>query len=347
MNKLNFEIIEFYITNVCNFNCDNCNRLNNYHFSGHQRWADYQEVYYQWSQRIDFENITILGGEPTLNPDLDQWIIGLHKLWPSAKIEILSNGSRLKYWYDRGLFDLLAETQSDLAITLHNRQRRQSVISEVSSYMLDPVLAIDPNMLVLWADSYQNVKDPTWPDCSTYADFLKLPEHIKQECIDIHKIGFSDFLNDTGIVRLTDSRRFKVKISYAEDFYTAPLKYAGHDKFAVYHSDPTAAHDVCHSKWCTHMIKGKIYKCHHVALLPEFAQQFDVDMTEQQQELLLQYQPLTVDQDCGSMEKFLQEHVRNPIPQCSLCPSKLETVHLEASTNKPKIKKKVFAITPI
>lgn len=338
--------MEFYITNVCNFNCDNCNRLNNYYFSGHEKWGEYLEVYRQWSDKIDFENITILGGEPTLNPDLKKWIAGLHQLWPAAKITILTNGSNLKYWHQRGLFDLLAETQAGLEITLHNRHRRAELIREVESYLTNPGRIMEPSLIVNWANSYRNVKDPSWPECDTYSDFVALPGHIKKECVNVHKIRFQDFLADAGIVRITDSRNINVKITYAEDFTTAPLRYAGDNQFAVYNSDPVVAHDICISKWCTHMIKGKIYKCHHVALLPEFAKQFDVIMTDAQRDLMNQYQPLSVTDNDNVTAAFL-DALPNAIPQCQLCPSRLETVHLESSTKKPKIKKRVVDIKPV
>ena len=88
------------------------------------------------------------------------------------------------------------------------------------------------------------------------------------------------------------------------------------------------------------MIKGKMYKCHHVALLPEFAKQYDVVMNEDQKRLLEQYQPLTVDTSIEKLERSLKD-LKNVIPQCSLCPSKLESVLLKSSTNKIKIKKKM------
>ena len=56
--------VEFYITNVCNLNCTNCNRFNNYAFAGHQRWADNKEFYQQWAEILDVQEISILGGEP-------------------------------------------------------------------------------------------------------------------------------------------------------------------------------------------------------------------------------------------------------------------------------------------
>ena len=36
--------------------------------------------------------------------------------------------------------------------------------------------------------SYDAVKDSTWPDVSTIEDFERLPERIKQECIEVHKL---------------------------------------------------------------------------------------------------------------------------------------------------------------
>jgi organic radical activating enzyme len=343
MQKIIKDKIEFYITNVCNFNCDNCNRLNNYYFSGHDLWADYQEIYQKWSQVVEFKAITILGGEPTLNPTLIEWIVGLRKLWPNAVIDVVTNGTRLEYWFDRGLFNTLAETNTKLNICLHNRSRHREFLIEIQKYLINPVKKWKLDSLKHWPKAYSQVKDPSWPECKTYQDFENLPAEIKQECIDIHQIGIDDYLNNTAAVEFVDKRNICVSVSYYEDFFTAPLKYTGNNQFAVYNSNPLESHNVCISKHCTHMMKGKIYKCHHVALLPQFANQFDVLMSEDQQSLIGQYQPLTVDTHPNDLEKSLQD-LKNFIPQCSLCPSKLDSIALQSTTDKPKVKKKVFQI---
>lgn len=36
--------------------------------------------------------------------------------------------------------------------------------------------------------SYNNVRDPAWPDVSTVAEFDALPEHIRDECKNIHRL---------------------------------------------------------------------------------------------------------------------------------------------------------------
>ncbi len=90
-----FPVVEFYITNVCNLTCRGCNRFNDKKFKGHQYWDDHAEEYEAWSKRLDIPRITIIGGEPTLNPDLEKWAMNLRRLWPNAVIMIQTNGT---YW---------------------------------------------------------------------------------------------------------------------------------------------------------------------------------------------------------------------------------------------------------
>ena len=98
-----FPVVEFYITNVCNLACRGCNRFNDLNFKGHQRWADHAEAYEAWAERLDLPRITIIGGEPTLNPDLELWAMNLRRLWPDAVIMIQTNGTyqrpeHLTFW---------------------------------------------------------------------------------------------------------------------------------------------------------------------------------------------------------------------------------------------------------
>jgi hypothetical protein len=37
--------------------------------------------------------------------------------------------------------------------------------------------------------AYNHVRDPSWPDCNSYTDWLSLPEWIRKECLNMHKIG--------------------------------------------------------------------------------------------------------------------------------------------------------------
>lgn len=89
-------VLEIYITNVCNLACKECNRFNNYNFKGHLKWDDYAGEMVQWSKKVDAKNITLIGGEPTLHPDLETWVMNIRRLWPTTEISIQTNGTYIR-----------------------------------------------------------------------------------------------------------------------------------------------------------------------------------------------------------------------------------------------------------
>ena len=86
-------VIEFYITNQCNLACTNCNRFNDHDFRGHYFWEDSAPAVEAWSHRINAPYLTIIGGEPSLHPGLEDWVSNLRRLWPHTEIMIQSNGT--------------------------------------------------------------------------------------------------------------------------------------------------------------------------------------------------------------------------------------------------------------
>jgi len=102
-------VIEFYITNQCNLACTNCNRFNDHDFRGHYAWEDSADAVEAWSQRINAPLLTIIGGEPSLHPELETWVANLRRLWPDTKIMIQSNGTNAKlaeewdFWFRYGV----------------------------------------------------------------------------------------------------------------------------------------------------------------------------------------------------------------------------------------------------
>ena len=51
----------------------------------------------EWANKILPGQVTVTGGEPTLNPDLVLWLQLIRDTWPSAHVVIHSNGSDLKH----------------------------------------------------------------------------------------------------------------------------------------------------------------------------------------------------------------------------------------------------------
>lgn len=123
--------LEFYITNVCNLDCQGCNRFNDIHFRGWQRWSDYESIMRSWADHIDIEKIVILGGEPLLNPTIVDWIKGLHSIW-RRPLQVLSNGTRIHRV--PGLYDALKSTQSCLTVSLHDMNLEQEIYQNIREF---------------------------------------------------------------------------------------------------------------------------------------------------------------------------------------------------------------------
>jgi hypothetical protein len=86
-------VIELYITNECNLTCSDCNRYNNYDFSGHYDWRQSEQAILAWAQRITAPLITIIGGEPMLHPELFGWVELACRAWPETEVMVQTNGT--------------------------------------------------------------------------------------------------------------------------------------------------------------------------------------------------------------------------------------------------------------
>jgi hypothetical protein len=130
--------VEFYITNVCNLNCSNCNRFNNYNFKGWQDWNDYKDEYQEWAKVVKLQGITILGGEPLLNPSIVEWISGINNLW-NLGVEVLTNGTRLNYV--PGLYESIAKNpQNWIGVSLHNIDDLDRCFAEIRKFLRGNVI---------------------------------------------------------------------------------------------------------------------------------------------------------------------------------------------------------------
>jgi hypothetical protein len=63
--------------------------------------------------------------------------------------------------------------------------------------------------------NYYNIKDPTWPECRSRDQFLKLPKQIQEECREVFNLTEKDFLS-------TEIKRRKTK---ERDTHPVPLEH--------------------------------------------------------------------------------------------------------------------------
>jgi hypothetical protein len=101
-----------------------------------------------------------------------------------------------------------------------------------------------------------------------------------------------------------------------------------------YNSDPVEAHDICYFKTCHQINKGKLYKCPLVSVLPEFLDQFDISMSDNDKAMAYSYQPLSANDN--NIVDFISS-INQPIPQCKFCPSKYVKQNFVGTDKKIKI----------
>jgi hypothetical protein len=285
LSKHHFSKVEFYITNVCNLNCNGCNRFNDYNFTGWQRWSDYEVNYQNWSKYIDMDHIVILGGEPLLNPSIIDWIYGLKKTFVTTKwIQILSNGTRLTKV--KGLYNALKHTSDPgpsiwLGISWHNQDNLSEVDQEIRAFL-----------------EGDNIRIARGIDSNPYgADIV-----------------------------YTDSNGVSIPIWMQDNFYPSAIVPTNRGTLTLHNNDPIEAHSKCPIAQYKsyHFIKAKLYKCGPVALFPEFDQQHNLDITNEDRILLNSYQPLT-DTDYTKFGADFISNLDQPLAQCKFCSVDEET----------------------
>jgi hypothetical protein len=110
------------------------------------------------------------------------------------------------------------------------------------------------------------------------------------------------------------------------------------NKYTLYQSDPAVAHENCTFRRFKnyHMIRGKIYKCGPAALMPEFDNQYQFEISDQDRALLHGYVPLTIDafeQDPKTGQDFIAQ-IDNQIDQCKFCPENYDYKPITFSDRK-------------
>ena len=255
--------IELYIINECNLTCSNCNRYNNYNFSGHYDWQQHEKAILTWGQRLSAQMVTIIGGEPFLHPDLLHWSSLVKRAWPEHSIIIQSNGTV----YHHDIDEILKIENLSISVAVHHPGLLKKIKKTNSRFVLKHNGSIKPNVAV----------EDDFSDCA---------------------------LVDRGLF------------------------------FEVYDSDNILeSFNACTMKYSHTIFQGRLYKCPMVAVLPEFRKQFNVRLSQQQQELLESYPSLSSDCSDAELEKFLNEE-DSPIPQCKLCPKSYETRKITFDANR-------------
>ncbi len=109
--------IQLHLTHSCNLTCEGCTHYMNQGHSGKVSLETASEWYDSWNKKILPLRVTLMGGEPSLHPDLTEFVYLTRKKWPNSYIEIVSNGFFLHK--HPGLWKALKQTNTTLGVSVH------------------------------------------------------------------------------------------------------------------------------------------------------------------------------------------------------------------------------------
>jgi len=334
IQKHTLDYAEFYITNVCNYSCTNCNRFNNLNLKGFQRWHEYRDKYKIFSDQLNIKEIGILGGEPFLNPDIYNWIEGLREYWPESTIKICTNGSRPN---DQKLLTLLMENKGKIFIyySCHDLTYYYKFHKSILEFLPECNYKIFWN-IKKWNDIYPHIKGEDWPDEVMDITDIKNFEYLKNELSDIN-MDIESFQDH--IFYYVDDIKYAM-LQPAWYFNATAIKNNNGELYSEAISDPIKSHNACNMKTCHQFIEDKLSKCSLPYTLQTAINQGFVNINQKDYKLLADYKPLTTLAKPDEFENFIN-NLKNPIEQCKFCPEFLQGTGTKISiVNKKDSRKK-------
>lgn len=123
--------LETMITQACNLSCQGCTNYSDLKHQGYVTWDQGQKYLEPWLKRISILDFGIMGGEPFINPEWANWIIGIRQMLPLAQIRFTTNGLLLHK--NMRILDIMQQVGNIvLKITVHTND---SIIEKDIEYI--------------------------------------------------------------------------------------------------------------------------------------------------------------------------------------------------------------------
>lgn len=137
---MKLEFLEVMLIRTCNLSCQGCTTFSDLKYQGYVTWQQGRAWLEPWLDRITLEGIGVMGGEPLINPEVREWLIGMRELMPNTQIRFVTNGLLLDRHWD--VVDLLQQLGNTvLKISQHvSTPELESVIDRVfATYNWQPI----------------------------------------------------------------------------------------------------------------------------------------------------------------------------------------------------------------
>ena len=84
-------ILDLHITHTCNLTCESCSDFTNHKLTGMLSLEDGKEWMSNWNKKLRPKQFILLGGEPTLNKDLVEFLYLSRQMWRESELILTSN----------------------------------------------------------------------------------------------------------------------------------------------------------------------------------------------------------------------------------------------------------------
>jgi hypothetical protein len=113
--------VEMHVAETCNLSCEGCNHYANYHFKGMLALAEGGSWLKAWGERVAPVHFSFLGGEPLFNPELPEYLLLARRIWPHARLRLVTNGLLLSRRGD--IWPALEQTRATLTVSIHSDEQ--------------------------------------------------------------------------------------------------------------------------------------------------------------------------------------------------------------------------------
>jgi hypothetical protein len=84
--------LEIHVVHSCNLSCEGCCHYSNQAHKGVLSLAEAERWMNLWNPRLSPHTFSLLGGEPTIHPDLTGFVALARRHWPAAHLRLVTNG---------------------------------------------------------------------------------------------------------------------------------------------------------------------------------------------------------------------------------------------------------------
>ena len=160
--------LELHVTHACNLACESCSHYSNHNHRGHLELSEADRWMGLWNHRFHVDEFHLLGGEPTIHPELPDFVGLVRRHWPDSYIRIRTNGFFL-HRHPRLPALLAADGRASISLAIHHnsseyRERLRPISDLVESWRREFGVVIDiGHSFANWTRRYEGFGEKMEP----------------------------------------------------------------------------------------------------------------------------------------------------------------------------------------